>query len=355
MPTISGFRFSLVFTIAFAGIALGCSTNDVTPPRTSTGTGGSAGSSGGTDAATPGTGGNAPDPQTGGTGGTAPAGGSGGGRPVDAAPMTGDATNTPTADAMVSPSDAAKPSAGCGKPATQPLGRYVRKNIMVGTRPRDYSIYLPQGYDPMRPYRLVFLGHGCGGNGGVPFPFETASKGDAIIVGMDAVGPCFDVNGGMSTELPYFDQALQEMSDTTCVDRNRVFMAGFSAGSWLANLLGCARADVLRGQGNAEGNLPPIPACKGPIAAMMAHDENDTANAIAGSIRARDRLIAINGCSQQTLPYAYDGNPATPSPCVIYQGCMPGYPVVWCPTRGKGHSPQVPLTTVGLWRFWSQF
>jgi polyhydroxybutyrate depolymerase len=247
------------------------------------------------------------------------------------------------------------PTAGCGTPANQALGRYVRKNTMVGTRPRDYSVYLPLGYDPMRPYRAVFLGHGCGGNGGVPFPFETASKGDAIIVGLDAVGPCFDVNGGMSTELPYFDQALKELSSTYCVDKSRVFMAGFSAGSWLANLLGCARAGVLRGQGNAEGNLPPIPACTGPIAAMMAHDQNDTANDISGSIRARDRLLAVNGCSQTTLPYAYDGNPATPSPCVIYQGCMPGYPVVWCPTKGKGHSPQVPLTTIGLWRFWSQF
>jgi hypothetical protein len=88
---------------------------------------------------------------------------------------------------------------------------------------------------------------------------------------------------------------------------------------------------------------------------MLAHDTTDNQNSFAGGMRARDRLLMVNGCGTQTLPYDFDGDPATPSPCVIYQGCKPGYPVVWCPTTGKGHSNQVPITTVGLWRFFSQF
>ena len=50
---------------------------------------------------------------------------------------------------------------------------------------------------------------------------------------------------------------------------------------------------------------------------------------------------------------------ATPGcqPCVAYQGCTPGYPMIWCPTKGSTpvHSNQVPLTTVGLWKFVTQF
>jgi hypothetical protein len=44
----------------------------------------------------------------------------------------------------------------------------------------------------------------------------------------------------------------------------------------------------------------------------------------------------------------------------MYQGCKPGFPVVWCPTSGKGHSDQVGppfpnMSTIGFWKFWSQF
>jgi polyhydroxybutyrate depolymerase len=125
----------------------------------------------------------------------------------------------------------------------------------------------------------------------------------------------------------------------------------------LTNLIGCARAGVVRGQGNSTGGLPPgIPTtCAGPIAAMMAHDEDDTMNPIAGGEMARDRILKINGCGTDTVPYEYDSDPKTVSPCVLYQGCKVGYPVVWCQTKGKGHSPQIPITTTGLWRFWSQF
>ncbi len=39
--------------------------------------------------------------------------------------------------------------------------------------------------------------------------------------------------------------------------------------------------------------------------------------------------------------------------CVAYQGCAPGFPLIWCPTHDKGHADQVPITTTGLWKFWS--
>lgn len=55
-----------------------------------------------------------------------------------------------------------------------------------------------------------------------------------------------------------------------------------------------------------------------------------------------------------TLPYSWDTNLATASTCVAYQGCKPGFPLIWCPTHNKGHADQVPITTTGLWKFWSE-
>jgi polyhydroxybutyrate depolymerase len=266
---------------------------------------------------------------------------------------------SPDGNAYVPPP--ANPSAGCGKAATQALATYVRHTVTTSTR--VYDLRLPTGYDPKRVYPLVFLAHGC--DGSIPYPMENATKGDAILVaprskdsqnsGQLYGGGCFDTMNMSSPEIPYFDQMLADVEGMTCVDEARVFFTGHSSGAWLSYLLGCARAGVIRATGNTAGGLPPgIPTCAGPVAEMGMHDMMDTLNDYPGGVKARDRILAINKCGTTTVPYDWDGDPKTASPCVMYEGCQSGFPVVWCATTGLGHSTQVPMSTVGLWRFWSQ-
>jgi polyhydroxybutyrate depolymerase len=259
-------------------------------------------------------------------------------------------------DAAFAPSG---PSAGCGKLPNQAIAQYVNYKITVNGLPakyagyaaRNYYVFLPTGYDPTRAYTTVFLGPGCGGTGKDVLPMQSASKTNAILVGLSPVGQCFSTGSADSPEIPFFDAVLDAVESSFCIDRGHVFIAGFSSGSWLTNLLGCARAGILRGQGNCTGGLPPVPACSGPIAAMLAHDEGDTANRIDGGMAARDRILKINGCSlTDTVPY----DAGRPSMCVAYQNCPAAYPVVWCPTVGQGHSDQVAtgLSVPGFWNFW---
>jgi polyhydroxybutyrate depolymerase len=311
-----------------------------------TGSGGSGGTSGGSGGGSGGTSGGAAGSSGGGSGGVTIMDASDGARDASADVSIQDS-------GPVGPPSDASPTTGCGNAAGQALSTYVVKNTMSDGAARSYSLYLPAGYAPTRAYPLVILGHGCSGAGATPFPIETASKADAIVVALKSVGDCF-VYGATGADVVYFDTVLAEVSASHCVDRSRVFMAGFSSGSYLTYTIGCVRAGIVRGQGNAAGAQVNLPTCTGPIAAMMAHDTDDMDNPIAGGIAARDRILRDNGCTTQTVPYDFDGDPATPSTCVMYQGCRPGYPVVWCQTTGKGHSSQVPITTVGLWRFWSQ-
>jgi poly(3-hydroxybutyrate) depolymerase len=321
----------------------------------------------------------------GGTAGASGGAGSAGGAPGTAGAVAGTAGTSIDASSEDAPREVAsddvnpdgntyvpppaKPSAGCNQMPAQALASWVRNKVQTSTR--VYDLWLPTGYDRTRSYRTIFVNHGC--DGSIPFSTGTNSmqnvtKGNAIIVALRAAssqatgqlygGGCFDTGPGSTslTEVPYFDEVLKEVSAAYCVDEARVFMAGYSSGSWLTNLLGCVRAGVIRGQGNATGGLPTVPKmCAGPIAGLLAHDMQDDMNSFAGGEIARDRVLAIDGCGTTTVPYDYDGDPSTPSPCVMYEGCMSGYPVVWCPTNGKGHSDQVPITTIGLWRFWSQF
>src|SRR5579859_5990245 len=176
------------------------------------------------------------------------------------------------------------------------------------------------------------------------YTLQNVSNDNAILVALRALSSqqtnqldgrgCFDTgaNSASQTEVPYFDEVLKEVSSSLCVDTARVFMVGVGSGSWLTNLLGCVRAGVLRGQGNAAGGLPAVPlTCAGPIAAMLVHDMQDTTDPFAGGELARDRIVRMNGCGAGTVPYVYDGVSAT-TPCVTYEGCRPDDPVVWCPT-----------------------
>ena len=78
--------------------------------------------------------------------------------------------------------------------------------------------------------------------------------------------------GATGADVVYFDTVLAEVSASHCVDRSRVFMAGFSSGSYLTYTTGAFATAIVRGQGNAAGAQVNLPTCAGPIAAMMAHD-----------------------------------------------------------------------------------
>jgi polyhydroxybutyrate depolymerase len=66
------------------------------------------------------------------------------------------------------------------------------------------------------------------------------------------------------------------------------------------------------------------------VAAHMTHGTADTTLNISGGMAARDYLLRTNHCTTTSQPI-------DPSPCVAYQGCDAGYPVIWCEHTG-GHT-----------------
>jgi poly(3-hydroxybutyrate) depolymerase len=217
---------------------------------------------------------------------------------------------------------------------------------------RIYWVRLPTNYDADRAYPTALLGPGCGSGGESPIPLQMASMDDAILIGLNgAIGNCFNHDAADTPDLQYFDATLAAVEATLCVDPARVFVAGFSSGSWLTSYLGCARGNVIRAQGSIAGGLPPVPTCTGPIAAMYVADTDDTKNTVDTVKMAVDHARTLDGCGDETEPYDF----GVPSPCVQYKGCMPGYPVVWCVTSGVGHadSSTTKISTVGFWHFWS--
>ena len=281
------------------------------------------------------------------------------------------------------------PSAGCEKPptSTDSSEEFQAHDVTVsGVDPafisehpanggswteRSYYVRLPRDYDPEKPYPIVIGGGGCGndsGTSGSSGGLRTLpdDQSDAIVVGLNYVyptnaGACFADDYANTPDLPYFDAVLAQLEADYCVDRDRVFVTGWSSGGWETYLLGCARAGIVRGIGAAAGGLRMTrpPCADAPVAAIMVAGLQDMENPIGpleppgkhdslGSAPARDDILARNGCvGTETTPW----DPEFPA-CVKYTGCPEAYPVVWC-AIDAGHTEGGDYSANGFWKFWS--
>jgi polyhydroxybutyrate depolymerase len=315
-----------------------CSTDDsaqpIDPGHPTTGSGGTVATGSGGTTATTGTGGSV-DPGTGGTT-TQPMGCAGttgsGGAPNGAGGSMGTGGMGP--GPYVKP--AAAPSMGCNQGTSPGSGRRTIGYGQNQTRP-----YVVDGssYTNGMPNKLVFTLHGCGGyvTSGTNLPKLPNFPNTLYVQWQGGDSGCYDDQTRASPDYEVFDALLTEIENTFCIDKNRVFADGFSSGAWMAMMLGCQRANVIKAHGQGAGGLPisirPAVDCKGPVAALFSHGTTDDQNHIHGSRQDRDRLIRTNQCDSATKPYGGFAQ------CVEYQNCLPGYPVVYCEYPGLGHSP----------------
>lgn len=390
----SQFRFLSVISLAAltAGLAgLACSSED--PPltggptggqsNTAAGTGGSgqagsgtagtsvvpAGGNGGTSS-TGGTTGGTP-PTTGGTPGTAGAAGSaatgGAGGSTGGSAATGGTGGSGGGASTLSP--------GCAKdpPAEDPTA-WTAHDITVtidakfdaGYANRRYWRRPPVSYTKGVPMPLTIWGQGCGQPNNpenTPMTIGPAAAGSIqvqLLAPQNQQNHCYyagpDGDDAKTPELPYFDKVLAEALNDYCIDTKKVFVGGYSSGGWFSALMSCNRANVIRGVGWAAAGLQlNHDACSGPVAAIITRGVNDNGTPLAQTEAARDSLIMRNGCTTTTQPWLPGETMFNTSSCVEYQGCMPGYPVVWCPTPG-GHTNTISdtkLSPQGFWKFWT--
>ena len=198
---------------------------------------------------------------------------------------------------------------------------------------------MASSYTNGMPNKLVFTLHGCGGyvTSGTNLPKLPNFPNTLYVQWQGGDSGCYDDQSRASPEYDVFDALLTEIENTFCIDKNRVFADGFSSGAWMAMMLGCQRANVVKAHGQGAGGLPisirPAVDCKGPEPALFSHGTADDQNHIHGSHQDRDRLLKTNQCDSTTKPYGGFAQ------CVEYQNCLPGYPVVYCEYPGLGHSP----------------
>ncbi|MDB4979361.1 MAG: hypothetical protein JWM82_113 [Myxococcales bacterium] len=302
--------------------------------------------------------------------------------PVDAGGAASDATMTMTSvDAMAADGG----TSGCGMDPGQNIGQFLAYHMSVSgpdldannkpkVRDRLYFVRLPKSYDSTTPFRVVYLGTGCGGTvASDVIQLNKAANEEAILVApmpLQEFGQCFDERV-MSVEYPFFDALHKKIEASFCVDPGRQFYAGFSTGARLGNMLGCVFPDVLRAFATVQGALPPLPACKDhPIANFTMADTLETGNPYQANVMASQHVLTANKCADPTAspstppPVTATYDPGTtaactgysgPIKCVTYPGCAADYPVVFCTTTAAGHTPCEPWSDFAFWNFFKKF
>jgi polyhydroxybutyrate depolymerase len=222
-----------------------------------------------------------------------------------------------------------RPGPGCGG-AAQTGGKFVSQQLSVDARTRTYHMRLPDGYQPGRPYPLVFRFHGYSGDGlSGGLAIERVAARDAIVVGPDGLNSNW-TQASEADDLRFFDALYESVSRRYCVDLARVYAYGFSAGGGFTNLLSCRRADKLRAIAVIAGFDRGRERCGGPVAAWYQHDHTDPKVPYGDGERARDRMRTRNRCAARKRA---EGD------CVHYEGCSAA--VVWCATRGNGSGHEI--------------
>ncbi|WP_437573061.1 alpha/beta hydrolase family esterase [Sorangium sp. So ce887] len=241
-------------------------------------------------------------------------------------------------------------SAGCGSTTELTSGRF---SIDVGGTTREYILAVPDDYDSSRPYRLIFAWHPRGGSaeqvatgfGGGYYGLQGRADGSAIFVSPEGIDQGWANTG--DRDIAFLRAMLDRLGAELCIDESKIFSTGFSYGGMMSYAIGCGMGDVFRAIASMSGAL--YSGCAdgdSPVAMWGAHGDADDVVPVENGRSARDVFLERNHCDQQTTP-------AEPSPCVSYEGCDAGYPVVWCEFSG-GHAPQN-NSGESIWSFFSQF
>ncbi|HQY63632.1 MAG: hypothetical protein IPF92_19145 [Myxococcales bacterium] len=249
--------------------------------------------------------------------------------PTATATATATATGTGTAPGDDGGSGLPTTTPGCGVAAKPSPAAGDKKTVDVGAAKRSYVLYVPAGYDPSRAYPVVFVFHGIGANGTQMSQFvkmQDYSAGNAIVVFPDGAGGRWDIEG--EQDLLFFDAMQKSLGATLCVNPQRVFALGFSYGAYMTNHLGCRRSSAVRAIVAADGGFADKESGCGKTSALVYHRREDDDEPVANGVAARDKWIAINGCSKASKPVTQWGLDA--KGCVAYDGCPGAAPVLWC-------------------------
>ncbi len=129
------------------------------------------------------------------------------------------------------------------------------------------------------------------------------------------------------------DAITADLAEDQCLDREHVYVTGFSMGGYFSHHAGCMRPDIkgIAPHSGGAHDLTACPSVKKPV--IMFHGTGDTlVPASCSDPRAASAWAQHNGCASTTTSRAVTGGT-----CERYDGCPAGGQVEVCTFTAMGH------------------
>lgn len=268
-----------------------------------------------------------------------------------------------------------------------PYGETAGNIIHDGLR-RDYLLYIPQSYDGMRPSPLVLSLHGFASSPTAQRDLslwnDSADENGFIVVYPRGAGFPSRWNSGPNPfglaeidDVGFISALLDHLSTQLCIDPQRIYTSGLSAGVGMSHRLVCELSGRIAAMGGVAGAYNDIPCQpERPVPIIAFHGTADRIAPYEGGISGPFTLLGVATWAADWA--ARNGCDAIPSElprigAVVgarYDNCDADVAVVLYTVIGGGHTwpgggPQSAFlsgetnrdinATALMWAFFSQY
>jgi len=249
--------------------------------------------------------------------------------------------------------------------ATTVFSQTMTVNFQFAGVARNYYMHVPTGL-PSKPPLVVML-HGHGGNGASDEStdkwFPIADREKFIAVYPNAISGNWD-QSDTSKDLPFVIAIIDSIDAKYHIDKNRIYIAGFSQGAGMSQSFGCKYSDVFAAMAAGSGGLSGTCSLKRPLPVFISF----------GGLGAGGDMFGATAWASVPLWIQYDSLSATPKVTrpypppntksvitrLTYGPGKNGVLVVVDSAHGGGHEwPMDTVTKVNnseeVWAFFKQF
>jgi len=218
----------------------------------------------------------------------------------------------------------------------------VKLSLQVGGKTRSCMVHVPSGATKAP---LVFFVHGANGSGAA---FESETKGDATAdrekfiaaypsASSDGSAGIWDDMQG-TTNFPFFLAVIDTIDARYHIDRNKIYMTGFSQGGMISYVASCSYSDVFAAVAPVSGHSNTTCTLKRPVPLFMTYGTSDVGP--TSSFDADAKLWNNwNKCpSSPTVVRPYPASSTNSGVTrITYAPCDQGAVVIQDSIQGEGH------------------
>ena len=236
----------------------------------------------------------------------------------------------------------------------------VTLTFQVAGKTRHSVVHVPSG--TTKP-AVVFFIHGANGSGA---NFQRETRGDATAdrEKFIAVYPSASATGGTGAwddmrgtgNFPFFQALIDTLNARYQIDKNRIYMTGFSQGGFISFAAGCFYSDVFAAIAPVSGHAVSPCTLKRPVPTFMTWGASEGTSFLAD----RDLWVGLNKCTANptTTRNFPTTTPNAKGTLVSYGSCDKGSAVLMDSISGQGH--QWPGTANGnhadeVWSFFKKY